>query len=196
MKNDKTKIRYRKRKCRNCGELYKPDPRARKKQRYCSASECRKASQASSWRRWREKAENRDYYKGEDQVNRTREWRNNNPLYWKKGDKSENALPKESMAQVADAQQDRSELTYNALPKEMFVQPAMVVGLIASLTGSTLPKEIAESSMRFLLLGHDILGIGSGINPKGGRDDDKTCYMPAATAACSETVQLGGSPLG
>ncbi len=196
MKIDKRRNRCRKRKCRNCGELYKPDPRTRKKQKYCSAPKCRKASQAASWRRWHDKPENRDYDKGAVQVEQTREWRRKNPGYWKRGRKSGNALPNESGLQVVDIQSDRTSLATGALPNEMFLQPAMVVGLIASLTGSALPNEIAESSRRFLLLGHDILGIGSGMNPKGGRDDDKTSYMSATLAESSETVQLGGSPPG
>ncbi len=188
MKNEQRKIRHRKRKCRNCGELYKPDSRAKKKQKYCSADECRKASQAASWKRWHEKPENLDYYKGEAQVEKTKEWRRMNPGYWKRWSKKKNALPKEITAQASDIQEDSSYLASDALPKEILLQPALIAGLISSLTGSALPKDIAESSRRFILLGHDILGVGSGINPKGGYDDDKTCYMSAANSACAETV--------
>ncbi len=78
----------------------------------------------------------------------------------------------------------------------MLSQPALIVGLIASLTGSTLPKDIAKSSRKFLDFGQDILGIVPGINPKGGRDDEKTHYMPREAAAGAATVQLGGSPPG
>ena len=188
MRNEQTKIRHRKRKCRNCGELYKPDPRAKKKQKYCSADECRKASQTASWKRWRQKPENRDYYKGEDQVDRTRAWRHINPGYWKRWSIKKNALPNEITSQVPDMQEDSSCLASGALPNEILLQSALIAGLISTLTGSALPKDIAESSRLFILLGHDILGIGSGINSKGGYDDDKTCYMSAANAACAETV--------
>ena len=196
MKNEQRKIRHRKRKCRNCGELYKPDPRAKKKQKYCSVDECQKASQAASWKRWRRKPENGDYYKGEAQVERTREWRRMNPGYWKRGSIKKNALPNEITSQTSGIQADSSCLTFDALPKEILLQPALIAGLISSLTGSALPKDIAESSRRFILLGHDILGIGSGINPKGGYDDDKTCYMSTTAAECAEAIQLGGSPVG
>lgn len=188
MKNEERKIRHRKRKCRNCGELYKPDPRAKKKQKYCSAPECQKASQAASWNRWRKRPENEDYYKGEAQVNRTREWRRRNPGYWKRWSIKKNALPNEITAQTPDIKEDSTCLASDALPKEILLQPALIAGLISTLTGSALPKDIAESSRHFIILGHDILGIGSGINPKGGYDDDKTCYMSAANAACAETV--------
>ena len=50
------------RKCRHCGQLFRPDPRNLRHQRYCSAKECRRASKAASQRRWLAKAENRDYF--------------------------------------------------------------------------------------------------------------------------------------
>ena len=47
------------RKCRHCGQLFRPDPRNLRHQRYCSAKECRRVSKAASQRRWLAKAENR-----------------------------------------------------------------------------------------------------------------------------------------
>jgi len=196
MKKERKRIRQRKRKCRNCGELYKPDARSRKKQKYCYAPECRKASQATSWRRWFNRPENKDYYKGGEQVERTQDWRRRNPGYWRRGTKEENALPKEISAQSTDREEDTPILAADALPKEILAQPALIAGLIANLTGSTLPKDIAKSSRQFLLLGQDILGTGLGINPKGDRDDEKTNYMPREVAAGAATVQLGGPPIG
>jgi len=40
------------RKCLCCGSLFRPDPRNRRHQRYCSQPACRKASKAASQRRW------------------------------------------------------------------------------------------------------------------------------------------------
>ncbi len=59
--------RIRRRKCRNCGELYYPDHRNRKKQRYCSKADCRAASKKASNLKWRQKEENRDYFSGPHQ---------------------------------------------------------------------------------------------------------------------------------
>ena len=42
----------RKKRCRHCGSLYRPDSRNHKKQRYCSKPGCRKASKAESQRKW------------------------------------------------------------------------------------------------------------------------------------------------
>ena len=60
----------RRRKCRHCGQLFRPDPRNLRHQRYCSAKECRRASKAASQRRWLAKAENRDYFRGPEQMAR------------------------------------------------------------------------------------------------------------------------------
>ena len=46
----------RRRKCRHCGQLFRPDPRSVRHQRYCSAEMCRRASKAASQRRWLAKA--------------------------------------------------------------------------------------------------------------------------------------------
>ena len=60
------------RKCRHCGQLFRPDPRNLRHQRYCSAKECRRASKAASQRRWLAKTENRDYFRGPEQMARVR----------------------------------------------------------------------------------------------------------------------------
>jgi hypothetical protein len=40
----------RRRKCRHCRELFRPDPRNHRHQRYCSKPACRRASKAASQR--------------------------------------------------------------------------------------------------------------------------------------------------
>ena len=74
----------RRRKCRHCGQLFRPDPRNLRHQRYCSAKECRRASKAASQGRWLAKAENRDYFRGPEQVARVRTWRAAHPGYGRK----------------------------------------------------------------------------------------------------------------
>lgn len=182
--------RVRKRKCRHCRELYCPDKRRLDVQKYCGKVECRKASQAASWHKWFMKPENRDHYKGPDEVDRVRQWRACHPGYWKRVAEVEDALPKVSTSQDVDDQGDAPELTVDALPNVMFSQPALAVGLIASLTGSALPKDIAETSRRFVLLGQDILGNGPGSSPKGGRRDghNKTHSVSRTTAPCSTRI--------
>ncbi len=57
-------------KCCNCKELFIPDPRNAKRQKYCHKPECRKASKAASQKRWLQKPENRDYFSGPENVKR------------------------------------------------------------------------------------------------------------------------------
>ena len=57
------------RKCKCCLKLFRPDPRNRRHQYYCSAPDCRAASKAASQARWLAKPENQSY------VARVRAWR-------------------------------------------------------------------------------------------------------------------------
>lgn len=69
----------RRRKCLHCGQLFRPDPRNVRHQRYCSAQVCRRASKAASLRCWLAKAANRDYFRGPEHVARVRAWRAAHP---------------------------------------------------------------------------------------------------------------------
>ena len=71
----------RRRKCLSCGELFRPDPRNVRHQRYCSAQSCRKASKA----RWLAKPQNQGYFGGPAHTERVRAWRAANPGYWRRG---------------------------------------------------------------------------------------------------------------
>jgi hypothetical protein len=64
--------KHRRRTCLHCRELFRPDPRNLRHQRYCSKPQCRKASKAASQRRWLAKAQNRDYFRGAANVERVR----------------------------------------------------------------------------------------------------------------------------
>ena len=72
------------RKCKSCLKLFRPDPRSRDRQRYCSARRCKAASKADSQQRWLFAPENRDYFRGPVHVARVREWRARKVAYWRK----------------------------------------------------------------------------------------------------------------
>lgn len=147
--------------------------------------------------KWTSSKKGENYFQGPVNVQRVQAWRKDHPGYWKRNaPKRPNALQDDCSSQGLDAQRHNHDLSDSALQDVFSPQPALIAGLIASLTGNALQDDIAESSRRFILLGQDILGIGPGIEPKGGRDDDKTHYMPGEAAACAATVQLGGSPPG
>ena len=60
------------RKCKCCLKLFRPDPRNRRHQHYCSALACRAASKAASQARWLAKPENQSYFRGPVNVARVR----------------------------------------------------------------------------------------------------------------------------
>ena len=78
------KKRARRRRCKSCDELYKPDPRHLKRQKFCRKPECRAASKTYSQQKWLNKPENRNHFSGAENVMRVQEWRKRNPGYWKR----------------------------------------------------------------------------------------------------------------
>lgn len=80
-------------KCLHCREFFLPSPNNRRTQRYCSKVECRKASRAAAQAKWLNKAQNRCYFRGPENVERVRAWRQRHPGYWrKKGAARQDAL--------------------------------------------------------------------------------------------------------
>ncbi len=69
-------------KCQHCNRLFHPDHRNVARQRFCSKPECRQASKVDSQRRWLQKPDNLDYFRGSDNVKRVQLWRQQNPGYW------------------------------------------------------------------------------------------------------------------
>ncbi|MBO0757986.1 MAG: hypothetical protein J2P54_19240 [Bradyrhizobiaceae bacterium] len=59
----------RRRKCKCCHKLFRPDPRNRHHQ-YCGTPRCRAASKAASQARWLAAPENQDYFCGPVNVAR------------------------------------------------------------------------------------------------------------------------------
>ncbi len=76
------------RKCKCCLKLFRPDPRNRHHQRYCSAPACRAASKAASQARWLATPENQGYFRGPVNVARVQAWRSRHPGYWRRADVS------------------------------------------------------------------------------------------------------------
>src|SRR5208337_3616495 len=122
------------RKCKCCLKLFRPDPRNRHHQRYCSAPACRAASKAASQARWLTKPENQRYFRGPVNVARVQAWRSRHPGYWRRGRRAGPAL--------------QDVLT---------AQPAVLIGLIAHMVGTPLQDDIVRTTDRLLRLGQDIL---------------------------------------
>ncbi len=127
--------KQRRRKCRNCGELFRPDPRNLRHQRFCSKSSCRGASKAESQRRWLAKPDNRDYFRGPENVERVRAWRAAHPGYWRRlSPNTRSALQEHSLMQAADNNEQSASLVNSPLQELSHAQPLVLMGLIAQLT--------------------------------------------------------------
>jgi hypothetical protein len=171
------------RKCANCLVFFVPNQRNAWHQKYCTKPQCRKASQAASWKEWFAKEENRDHFRGPVNVLRVQEWRKKHPGYWQRKTPKENdALPNllieiqsvnqlvvdhvpESLenhlidkTQKSQAVKPYSEVAGgNALQNFLIPQHAVLVGLIAHLTGSALQNVVVPTIRRMEELGRDIL---------------------------------------
>ena len=144
-------------KCPHCQQLFIPDARNASRQRYCSKPACRKHSKADSQRRWLQKPENRDYFRGAEHVLRVKRWRAAHPGYWRRAKRSPVALQDPLIAQAAVNIANKHQAPKDALQDVLILQPAVMVGLIAQLTGSALQDDIARAARRMQQLGNDIL---------------------------------------
>ena len=144
-------------KCHHCQQLFTPDARNANRQRYCSKPACRKQSKADSQRRWLQKPENRDYFRGAEHVLRVQRWRAAHPGYWRRAKASRVALQDPLIAQVSVNAPSFHYAKKDALQDLLILQPAVMVGLIAQLTGSALQDDIARAARRMQQLGNDIL---------------------------------------
>jgi len=154
-----------------------PDPRHRKRQRYCVAPACRRASKGASQERWRTKPENRDYFCGPENVQRVQAWRAANPGYGRRGRRKQPALQEMMKAQTVPEQKAAKQDEDLALQETWRAQPPLLVGLIAHLTGTALQEEMAPVMRRLITRGQALLEP----NPK--YHDRKTCPLSGTRAA-------------
>jgi hypothetical protein len=149
------------RKCKCCFKLFRPDPRNRRYQFYCSASGCRAASKAASQARWRAKPENQDYFRGPVNVARVQAWRARQPGYWRNGRAAGAALQDVSMAQPIGCTVETAIAARSPLQDVLAAQPAVLIGLIAHIMGTPLQDDIVRTTDRLLRLGQDILATSA-----------------------------------
>ena len=150
------------RKCRCCKEFFTPEHRNAYHQSYCSKPPCRCASRAASQRRWLSKPANRDYFRGQENVQRVQQWRKAHPSYWKKNSGSPQST------QVVETQRlepGRVLVTHppqssSTLQDVCITDHPAFIGLISMVTGSTLQEDIASTTRKLEARGRDILGLG------------------------------------
>jgi hypothetical protein len=185
-------------KCKNCEEYFILDHRNVGRQVYCGKPQCRKASKAASQEKWLKKPENRNYFRGQDNVERVRQWRKKNPGYWrKKNPEKPDALQDSLNAETSLNQSVEPVIDQppkDALQELLPVQEVVLIGLIAQLTGCALQDDIASVVRRLRHLGQDILNCSR--QPKGENHVEQTPRMPEAGPPGPQAVQLGGPPAG
>lgn len=145
-----------KKRCRHCRGLFLPDARNQNRQKYCRRPECRAKSKAASRKKWKNKPENRDYFKGPEQVERVREWRKKNPGYWKRS-KKQIALQDSLTVQLVETIEDNAKIANRELQDFLMLQPPVIIGLISNFIGSALQDDIALTLLRMQQSGQDIL---------------------------------------
>lgn len=179
-----------KKRCRNCGELFIPDYRNRERQKYCDKAACKKASKTASQEKWLKKPENENYFHGPENIQRVREWRKSNPGYGKRSPlKSPQPLQDTCEPEQAENIDDNTHFANNALQDLCELQPSVIVGLIALFTGSSLQDNIEETFLRVQQLGQDILSFNPESN--GGKNYDcKVCDLSGSVAKNSQEFHL------
>jgi hypothetical protein len=148
-----------KRKCLCCGEFYPPDRRNVRHQRYCSKPACRAESKAQSQRRWQQRPENENYFRGPENRERVKDWRKRSPGYWcKKRCSIQVPLQEVFQAQAAHNEGVIPKTVPDALQDLFSMQPAVIVGLISIMAGSTLQDDIVATAKELRRKGGDVLG--------------------------------------
>jgi len=154
--------RGRRRKCKCCRRLFRPDPGNRRHQRYCSARRCRRASKAASQARWLARPENHDYFRGPVHLVRCQAWRARHPGYWRKVSRPQTASKDVPLPQDVDPVGKMGVFARTPLQDLLTAQGAVLIGLIAHLVGTPQQEDLVRTTDRLLRLGQDILAVSRG----------------------------------
>ena len=182
-------------KCRNCNTLFRPDPRNIKRQKYCSKPQCRKASKAASQQRWLQKPENQNHFRGAENVIRVQQWREANPGYWRgKRKNNKDALQDRLISQPTENNDDNVQFAHDALQDFLIAQPPVLLGLIANFTGNALQDNMVITLQRLQKLGQDI--VTNLTHSKGGHYGIQGSHRRRTDPQGPQALQLDRSPPG
>ena len=181
-------------KCLHCKRLFVPDYRNRGRQKYCSAAECQGVSKHRSQQRWLSQPENRDYFRGPDQVRRVRQWRAEHPGYWKRQPRRPRRALQDACSEQVPVQQElppvqAPQVSRPALQELCEVKTPLLVGLIAQFTDAALQEDIVAYTRRLIARGQDILDQPSRRLTKGNIVyDAKESAAPGALTSGASAV--------
>ena len=156
------------RNCLHCNLIFEPDVRHRRDQRYCQKPACRRASKVASRQQWLAKPEHKDWWHGEWNVDRVRDWRAQHPGYWKRWRRKQALALQDTIktAQVSELKVDRSQSGSDCatryVPELLKTQSPVVVGLIVQIYGTgsgiALQDTIAAVTARLFEQGRAVIG--------------------------------------
>ena len=172
------------RKCLCCANFFDLDHRNRERQRFCCATQCRRASKAASQAAWLVKPQNNDYFRDPVHVARVQVWRVAHPGYSRGKPRRRRTLQDPLITQVAEQVEEcpnRGEIAaapgLTALQDLLTAPTPVLAGLIAHLFCVTLQDDISAATRRLVQLGHDVIN--------GSRDEDSQESTAARAAAPS-----------
>ena len=177
------------RKCMWCGGFFIPDRRSGERQRYCGATECRRASKAASQAAWLVKPPNHDYFSGPVHVARVQAWRAAHPGYSRGKSRAAPALQDPLMTQVPAAIEESANRVEApavlALQDLLTAESPLLAGLIVHLFQPALQDDMARTTRRLVQLGRDLFNGGC------GDEGNQAGSLARATAPGARAVQLG-----
>jgi len=138
------KKKIRRRRCKNCDDLFKPDSRNLKRQKFCRKPKCKEASKRYSQQKWLMKPKNIDHFSGPENVIRVQQWRQENPEYWKqKKSKKVTLLIKGALQETLSAKTTinkgfTNDLMQTALQDSLSVKTLVVIGFDTQLNKTAL----------------------------------------------------------
>jgi hypothetical protein len=149
------KIRHPKqtRRCTNCGRRFPINPRVGKRHRYCSAPACAHASKVAARKRWLRKNGGRRYFNGNQNTERVRTWREQNPRYWQR----DTRVKRSCRTNFKLSKSLGAALRYVALQDMIDTHLALEIGIISQISGTALQDTIAKEIRRLTLRGYAIL---------------------------------------
>jgi hypothetical protein len=126
------------------------------------------------------KPENRDHFRGPDNVERVRQWRAAHPGYWKRPKKSSSTLQDLVPAQAPALQPVPPKASPAPLQDLFAMQDPLLVGVISHLIDSPLQDHVEQTTLRLLAKGRTILDLRSGVKTKANHEDQKTNTLSGA----------------
>jgi hypothetical protein len=157
------KKKIRRRRCKNCDDLFKPDPRNLKRQKFCSKPECKEASKQYSQQKWLMKPKNKGHFSGSANVIRVQQWRQQNPGYGKrKKSKKPTSLIKGALQETLSLKTiagkgSSSDLMQNALQDSLLAETLVIIGFDTQLNKTALQDIIDFTDQGTVKLVPDVL---------------------------------------